>query len=167
MVAVGEDHARLENPGSGPAAAGGSGRLRPEGRCRHGSPACRPAYDTSPESNARFLADYAARPDVKKLPDGLMYRVLQGRRRSPGAEEHDVVTVYYKGTLINGKVFDQTKPEEPIAVSGRRRDPRLDRSTEADENRRHLGIGDPVRPGLWQRWRGRQPFRPTRPWSSL
>ena len=23
------------------------------------------------------------------------------------------MTVYYKGSLINGKVFDQTKPEEP------------------------------------------------------
>ena len=34
-------------------------------------------YDTSPESNARFLADYAARPGVTKLPDGLMYRVLK------------------------------------------------------------------------------------------
>lgn len=24
-----------------------------------------------------------------------------------------MVTVYYKGQLINGKIFDQTKPEEP------------------------------------------------------
>ena len=28
-------------------------------------------------------------------------------------KDNDVVTVYYKGELINGKVFDQTKPEEP------------------------------------------------------
>ena len=35
------------------------------------------AYDTSADANKRFLADYAGRPDVKKLPDGLMYRVLK------------------------------------------------------------------------------------------
>jgi FKBP-type peptidyl-prolyl cis-trans isomerase len=28
-------------------------------------------------------------------------------------KDSDVVTVYYKGSLISGKVFDQTKPEEP------------------------------------------------------
>jgi hypothetical protein len=38
------------------------------------------AYDTSAEANTRFLADYGAQPDVKKLPDGLMYRVLRRRR---------------------------------------------------------------------------------------
>ena len=26
-----------------------------------------------------------------------------------------MVTVYYKGSLINGKVFDQTKPDEPAS----------------------------------------------------
>jgi len=70
-------------------------------------------YDTSPESNARFLADYAAKPGVTKLPDGLMYRVLKAGNGPQLQKESDVVTVYYKGSLINGKVFDQTKPEEP------------------------------------------------------
>ena len=35
------------------------------------------AYDTCADSNKRFLADYAARPGVTKLPDGLMYRVIK------------------------------------------------------------------------------------------
>ena len=72
-------------------------------------------YDTSADANTRFLADYATRPGVKKLPDGLMYRVLRAAP-SDGPEvqkNNDVVEVYYKGTLINGKVFDKTKPEEP------------------------------------------------------
>ena len=69
-----------------------------------------PAYDTSPEANTRFLADYAARPDVKKLPDGLMYRVLKSGDGPMPQKNSDVATVYYKGTLITGKVFDQTKP---------------------------------------------------------
>jgi FKBP-type peptidyl-prolyl cis-trans isomerase len=69
-------------------------------------------YDTSPESNARFLADYAKRPGVTKLPDGLMYRVLKAGTGPQVQKDNDVVTVYYKGALITGKVFDQTK-EDP------------------------------------------------------
>jgi FKBP-type peptidyl-prolyl cis-trans isomerase len=71
------------------------------------------AYDTSADANKRFLADYAGRPDVKKLPDGLMYRVLKAGTGPQVQKNSDVVTVYYKGALISGKVFDQTKPEEP------------------------------------------------------
>ena len=70
-------------------------------------------YDTSADANKRFLADYAARPDVKKLPDGLMYRVLKAGDGPAVQKDSDVVTVYYKGQLITGKIFDQTKPEEP------------------------------------------------------
>jgi FKBP-type peptidyl-prolyl cis-trans isomerase len=71
------------------------------------------AYDTSADANKRFLADYAVRPDVKKLPDGLMYRVLKSGDGPQVKNDGDVVTVYYKGALITGKVFDQTKPEVP------------------------------------------------------
>jgi len=71
------------------------------------------SYDTSQESNTRFLADYAARPGVTKLPDGLMYRVLKAGTGPQVQRNNDMVTVYYKGALINGKVFDRTRPEEP------------------------------------------------------
>lgn len=71
------------------------------------------SYDTTPESNARFLEDYAKRPGVTKLPDGLMYRVLKAGNGPQLQKSNDVVTVFYKGALINGKIFDQTKPEEP------------------------------------------------------
>jgi len=75
-----------------------------------------PAYDTSPDANARFLADYAVRPNVKKLPDGLMYRVLHAGDGPQPQKNSDWATVYYKGSLISGKVFDQTKPEEPTSL---------------------------------------------------
>src|SRR5258708_16787251 len=78
-----------------------------------GAGVARAAYDTSADSNKRFLADYAARPGVTKLPDGLMYRVIKAGSGPQVQKNSDVVTVYYKGTLINGKEFDQTKPEEP------------------------------------------------------
>ena len=71
------------------------------------------SYDTSADSNKRFLADYAAREGVTKLPDGLMYRVIKAGTGPQVQKDNDLVTVYYKGSLINGKVFDQTKPEEP------------------------------------------------------
>jgi FKBP-type peptidyl-prolyl cis-trans isomerase len=71
------------------------------------------AYNTSPESNKKFLADYAAKKGVTKLPDGLMYRVIKAGTGTAVLRDTDVVTVYYKGMLISGKVFDQTKPEEP------------------------------------------------------
>jgi len=70
-------------------------------------------YTLTPESNAKFLADFAKRPGVVKLPDGLMYRVLKAGTGPQVQKDSDVVTVYYKGSLISGKVFDQTKPEEP------------------------------------------------------
>lgn len=71
------------------------------------------AYTLTPESNARFLADYAKRPGVVKLPDGLMYRVLESGDGNSVQKPSDVVTVYYRGALINGTVFDQTQPDEP------------------------------------------------------
>ena len=71
------------------------------------------AYDTSADANKRFLADYAARPGVKKTQSGLMYRVIKAGTGPTVQKDNDIVTVFYKGSLITGKVFDQTKPEEP------------------------------------------------------
>jgi FKBP-type peptidyl-prolyl cis-trans isomerase FklB len=68
------------------------------------------AYDLTAQSNQKYLKDNAAKPGVIKLPDGLQYRVLKtGHGASPKSGE-DVVTVTYKGWMINGKVFDQTPP---------------------------------------------------------
>jgi FKBP-type peptidyl-prolyl cis-trans isomerase len=73
------------------------------------------SYPLTPDGNAQFLADFAAEPDVTKFPDGLMYKVINkgdGRGTSPLARQ-DIVTVEYRGWMINGTVFDQTKPYEP------------------------------------------------------
>ena len=50
-------------------------------------------YDTSADANKRFLADYAAKPGVTKLPDGLMYRVLKAGNGPQLQKESDLVTV--------------------------------------------------------------------------
>lgn len=66
-------------------------------------------YDLSAAANQKFLTDNAAKPGVFKTPDGLQYRVLTaGKGKSPQSGD-DMVTVSYKGWLINGKVFDQTQ----------------------------------------------------------
>ena len=77
------------------------------------SPAWAANYDLSADSNARFLADFAALPGVTKLKDGLMYRVVQdggGKGTSPIGRQ-DYVWVEYKGWTVDGKVFDATKGE--------------------------------------------------------
>ena len=67
-----------------------------------------PVYDLTAASNAKFLADNAAKPDVHKTADGLQYRIIKsGTGKTPQSPD-DMVTVTYKGWMINNKVFDQT-----------------------------------------------------------
>ena len=56
------------------------------------------------------------RPNVKKLPDGLMYRVVKSGDGPQPQKNSDVATVYYIGKMITGQVFDRTKPEEPYPL---------------------------------------------------
>jgi FKBP-type peptidyl-prolyl cis-trans isomerase len=69
-----------------------------------------PAYDLSAAANTRYLADNAAKPGVFKTPDGLQYRIIKSGAGKTPQRPDDMVTVRYKGWLINGKVFDQTQP---------------------------------------------------------
>jgi peptidylprolyl isomerase len=64
------------------------------------------------EDNAKYLADNKAKPDVKTTASGLQYRVIaSGNGKSPTSPT-DMVTVSYKGTTVDGHVFDQTQPGE-------------------------------------------------------
>ncbi len=59
------------------------------------------------ERNQKFLVEYSQRDGVQQLSSGVMYRVItRGKGEIPAA--NSVVMVHYKGTLINGKVFDST-----------------------------------------------------------
>ena len=65
-------------------------------------------YDLSAAANQKFVADYAAKPGVFKTQDGLQYRVLKaGKGKSPQSGA-DMVTVTYKGWLINQTQKGQT-----------------------------------------------------------
>src|SRR3984893_3658264 len=69
------------------------------------------AGDISPQANRAYLAANAAKPGVVVLPSGLQYRIVKsGAGQTPHPE--DVVTVSYRGALVDGIVFDQTKPGE-------------------------------------------------------
>ena len=59
------------------------------------------------EAGPKFLAENAKKPNVKSTPSGLQYEVItEGKGPKPKAE--DVVRVQYKGTELDGKVFDST-----------------------------------------------------------
>jgi len=54
-----------------------------------------------------FLAKKAAEPDVKKFPDGLLYKVIN-TGKGPQPKASDRVSAHYKGTLIDGTEFDSS-----------------------------------------------------------
>jgi len=70
------------------------------------------SYTLSDESNQEFLTDNAAKDGVVKLPSGLQYRVIHAGNGKTVTSGNDIVTVTYKGWLIDGKVFDQTQPNQ-------------------------------------------------------
>jgi FKBP-type peptidyl-prolyl cis-trans isomerase len=61
----------------------------------------------------KFLAENAKKPGVTTTASGLQYEVIkEGSGPKPTVES--VVSVYYKGSLLNGKVFDESQPGSPI-----------------------------------------------------
>ncbi|HSC18687.1 MAG TPA: FKBP-type peptidyl-prolyl cis-trans isomerase [Rhizomicrobium sp.] len=66
----------------------------------------------SQQANAAFLAANAKKPGVVVEPSGLQHRAIHtGFGKRPKAT--DLVTVNYRGSLLNGKVFDATEPGLP------------------------------------------------------
>jgi len=66
----------------------------------------------SNDANAAYVKNYGARKGVVTEPSGLEYRIIKsGFGARPGPT--DSITCYYKGSLINGKVFDSTEPGFP------------------------------------------------------
>ncbi|HSZ75265.1 MAG TPA: FKBP-type peptidyl-prolyl cis-trans isomerase [Rhizomicrobium sp.] len=69
----------------------------------------------SPAANAAFVAQSANQPGTVVRPSGLQYRIIRsgfGKKPQP----LDSVSVNYKGSLINGKVFDSTEPGFPAMM---------------------------------------------------
>lgn len=63
-----------------------------------------------------FLEAYRHKEGVKTLDNGIAYRVLkQGSGKGRRATWASTVVVRYKGMLVDGKVFDEVKPEDKPA----------------------------------------------------
>ena len=61
-----------------------------------------------------FLAENAKKPGVKTTPSGLQYKILK-EGDGPMPKKTDTVKVNYKGTLIDGTVFDSSYDRgEPV-----------------------------------------------------
>ncbi len=59
------------------------------------------------EKGDQFLAANKSKPGIKTTASGIQYEVLkEGAGKSP--KETDTVSVHYKGTLIDGSVFDSS-----------------------------------------------------------
>lgn len=68
-----------------------------------------PETDIPPDAEA-FLTDNARREGVVSLPSGLQYKVLkagQGKSPQPG----DIVILHYRGSLPDGRVFEDSYAE--------------------------------------------------------
>jgi FKBP-type peptidyl-prolyl cis-trans isomerase len=66
------------------------------------------------EKGIAYRAEYKKKEGVIELADGLQYRIIkEGAGNTP--KETDTVSVYYKGTLIDGTVFDATTEGEPVS----------------------------------------------------
>ena len=64
-------------------------------------------------AGAAFLEENAQRAGVQVTASGLQYEVLiEGEGDSPKPD--DVVKVMYRGTRIDGELFDETDPDSPV-----------------------------------------------------
>lgn len=63
--------------------------------------------DKNKKEGAKFLAENKSKEGVKTTASGLQYKVIKaGAGATPGPA--DEVTAHYKGTLLDGKVFDSS-----------------------------------------------------------
>lgn len=61
-----------------------------------------------------FLAENKKKEGVKTLPGGVQYKVLTaGTGKKP--TDADTVTCNYRGSLVDGKVFDASQPGNPLS----------------------------------------------------
>jgi FKBP-type peptidyl-prolyl cis-trans isomerase FklB len=65
------------------------------------------AAQTNKAEGAAFLKANAAKPGVVSLPDGLQYEILKAGT-GPTPKAADTVLCNYRGTLIDGTVFDSS-----------------------------------------------------------
>lgn len=58
--------------------------------------------------NEQFLANLASLDNIQSLGSGVLYKVLEQGDGKGNVTPRSIVTCHYKGSLINGKVFDNS-----------------------------------------------------------
>jgi FKBP-type peptidyl-prolyl cis-trans isomerase len=66
------------------------------------------------KKGADFLAANKTKPGVTTTASGLQYMVIKAAN-GPKPKATDVVTVAYKGTLLNGEAFDSSYGHDPVS----------------------------------------------------
>ncbi|MDO4930217.1 MAG: FKBP-type peptidyl-prolyl cis-trans isomerase [Bacteroidales bacterium] len=61
------------------------------------------------QRNEDFLNDLRGQEGVGELPCGVLYRVVNASGGDRHPNIRSVVSVHYTGTLINGRIFDDTR----------------------------------------------------------
>jgi FKBP-type peptidyl-prolyl cis-trans isomerase FklB len=64
----------------------------------------------------KFLSDNAKKPGIKSMPEGWQYEVLKASDSKEFPLTTDKVKCHYKGTLIDGTVFDNSYDRGEPAV---------------------------------------------------
>ena len=60
------------------------------------------------QKNIQFLKDLPAEEGIQSLPCGIYYKVLQSCEGKVSPTVRSIVSVHYKGSLIDGKEFDNS-----------------------------------------------------------
>ena len=60
------------------------------------------------EKNLLYLDEIASEEGTRTLPCGILYKVIQAGTGKVSPNRGSVVSVHYKGTLINGREFDNS-----------------------------------------------------------
>lgn len=60
------------------------------------------------QRNEAFIAEKAKEEGVQSLRGGVLYKVIKSGEGDSTPSPRSVVTCHYKGSLINGKVFDNS-----------------------------------------------------------
>ena len=75
-------------------------------------------FDKVKEDNAAFLEAKAKEENVVKTPSGLLYQVIKLGDGGPKPTATSDVEVRYRGELIDGKVFDESKTPITLNLGG-------------------------------------------------
>lgn len=60
------------------------------------------------QKNEEFLVNLRSQESIKELRGGVLYKVIESGDGSGEVKPRSIVTCHYKGSLINGKVFDDS-----------------------------------------------------------